>query len=129
MRRGKKKERKEEGKRKTMLSQSSRRNANQMQKLRKGEPGKQEDNFAKARSLMHHVNAQMKQIAMPRSMRKVCIVVLSSIVNRDVFIVIVFAGVESERVEMLQEPAWRARETRWESRTSSPLAGKGGRCR
>jgi len=129
MRRGKKKERKEEGKRKTMLSQSSRRNANQMQKLRKGELGNQEDKFAKARSLMHRVNAQMKQIAMPRSMRKVCIVVLSSIVNRDVFIVIVFAGVESERVEMLQEPAWRAREMRWERRTSSPLAGKGGRCR
>jgi hypothetical protein len=55
---------------------------------------------------MHRVNAQMKQNAnamlcsMPKSMQ-----------NRLVVdVVVVAARVKSKKVEMLQEPAWRARE-------------------
>jgi hypothetical protein len=48
--------------------------------------GNQDNNSVNARSLMHRVNAQMKQNAMLCSMRKVCRVVLSSSVNRVFFL-------------------------------------------
>ena len=72
--------------------------------------GNQDNNSVNARSLMHRVNAQMKQNAMLCSMRKVCRVVLSSSVNRVFCVVIVAARTKSEGDELLQEPAWRARD-------------------
>jgi hypothetical protein len=73
--------------------------------------GNQDNNSVNARSLMHRVNAQVKQNAMLCSMRKVCRVVLSSFVNRVFFfVVIVAARTKSEGDELLQEPAWRARD-------------------
>jgi hypothetical protein len=73
---------------KTTLMLSPRRKCKSSAK-RKNKQGKEETQTATplmlARSLMHRFNAQTKQKAIPRSMRKVCRIVMSSSVNREFF--------------------------------------------
>jgi hypothetical protein len=71
---------------KTMLTLSPRRKCKSSAKERKSKSRKQGDDTANARPLMHRFNAQTKQKAMPRSMRKVCKIVMSSSVNREFFL-------------------------------------------
>ena len=71
---------------KTMMTLNPRRKCKSSAKERQGKSRKQNSKTAtNVRSLMHRVNAQIKQKAMPHSMRKQCRIVKSSSVNREFF--------------------------------------------